>query len=240
VSNPWQLWGVTAKFHWREGWIVWRLGWARLWPRWWVILAIVGLGVAAVLLFGEADDLWLNRIRVPDNPQLKHIAGRISFWGDLTWNIPLSLLLWGAGAIFKRARWRKLGWACLLAGLMGGMVLNVFRCTLGRPRPSAGLPDGFYGPHLKSAYHGFPSGHTTVSFATTTSVMTSTPVLGVPCLLYASTVGWSRMQLNRHHPFDVATGAALGGFIGICFGSAVPGARWRLRRRRKLQTNPRR
>jgi membrane-associated phospholipid phosphatase len=217
----------------REGWIVWRLGWARLWPRWWVILVIVGLGAAAVLLYGEADDSLLNHIRVPDNPPLQHFARRVSFWGDLTWSIPLSLLLWVAGAVSRRARWRKLGWACLLAALVGGATVDIFRVSLGRPRPRAELPAGFYGPHLSSKYQGFPSGHSTVSLSTAASVATASPLVGVPCLVYAGAVGWSRMQLNEHHPLDVLTGFALGGFVGVCFGGAVPGARWRLRRRRR-------
>jgi hypothetical protein len=44
------------------------------------------------------------------------------------------------------------------------------------------------------------------------------------------------MQLNRHHPLDVLTGAVLGGFVGLCFAGALPGRCCRLRRRKK---NPR-
>jgi membrane-associated phospholipid phosphatase len=58
-------------------------------------------------------------------------------------------------------------------------------------------------------------------------------LIGVPCLIFAGGVSWSRLQLNHHHPLDVMTGAALGTLIGLCFGSAVDGAKFRLRRKRR-------
>lgn len=229
---------MTAKSYWREGAIVWRLGWARLRRRWWVILLVAALGALAVLLQHGWDDRVLHQIRVPETaPNYKTInwfAGRVSYWGDQMWSVPVALLLWAGGAVFRSRRWRRLGWACLWAFLVGSVVVNVFRVPLGRARPSAGVPDGFYGPHLQSNYHGFPSGHSTTSFATAAAVISAAPLLSVPCTLYAATVGWSRMQLNRHHPIDVLTGAALGSVVGLCFGAALPGAgRWRRRMRRR-------
>ena len=67
------------------------------------------------------------------------------------------------------------------------------------------------------------------AFATAASVLSASPVLRLPCTIYACAVGWSRLQLNRHHPLDVLTGAALGNFIGLCF--ALPGASFRFRRK---------
>jgi membrane-associated phospholipid phosphatase len=228
---------VTAKSHWREGALVWRLGWARLRPRLWIVLVIVALGATCVLLQNGLDDTLLKQIRVPETAAnfstINHVAGRISYWGDEFWSIPLAVLLWSLGAALGRKRWRRLGWACLWAFLVATVVVTVFRFGLGRARPNSELTDGFYGPHLASKYQGFPSGHSTTSFATAASVVSASPLLSVPCAVYAGTVGWSRMQLNRHHPLDVLTGAALGGFVGLCFGGALPGARLRLRRKRR-------
>ncbi|MCX6895302.1 MAG: phosphatase PAP2 family protein [Verrucomicrobia bacterium] len=245
---------MTAKSHWREGAIVWRLGWARLRPRLWIVLAIVAAGAVGVLLQNGWDDRVLNAIRVPENPaqhslyiisvgdrvlfsfekpSIASIAGRVSYWGDQMWSVPLAVLIWVAGAVCNRKRWRRLGWACLWAFLVASVAVNVFRTPLGRARPNSELADGFYGPHLASKYQGFPSGHSTTSFATAAALVSATPLLSVPCAVYAATVGWSRMQLNRHHPLDVLTGAALGGFVGLCFGGALPGSRWRLRRKQR-------
>ena len=203
--------------------------------RLWLVLVIVQIGAALVLLQNGWDDRVLNQIRVsetkPNFSQVNHIAVYVSYWGDEFWSVPLAVLLWGAGVVFKRKRVRQLGWACLWAFLVAAAVVNVFRMPLGRARPSAGVPDGFYGPRFKSDYQGFPSGHSTTSFATAASVISAPPLLSVPCAAYAATVGWSRMQLNRHHPLDVLTGAVLGLFVGLCFGNVLPGSWWRLRRR---------
>lgn len=245
---------------WHEGAVVWRLGWARLKMRWWLIVVIVQIGAALVLLQGGWDDRVLNAIRVADNPahhtdyifsvndhvlfsfeklSVNTIAGRISYWGDEFWSVPLAVLLWTAGAIFNRKRWRQFGWACLWAFLIATVAVTIFRFGVGRARPNSGLADGFYGPHLASKYQGFPSGHATTSFATALSLTAASPALSVPCAAYAATVGWSRMQLGRHHPLDVLTGAVLGGFVGICFGSALPGASFRLRRKHRPFPEPR-
>ena len=228
---------MTAKSYWREGAIVWRLGWARLKPRLWIILVIVQIGAALVLLQNGWDDRVLNQIRLPETASnfstVNAMAGRVSYWGDQMWSIPLAVLLWSGGAVFNRKRWRQLGWTCLWAFLIATVAVTIFRFGLGRARPSSGLADGFYGPHLAGNYQGFPSGHSTTSFATAASVLSASPLLSVPCAAYAAAVGWSRMQLNRHHPLDVLTGAVLGLFVGLCFGGVLPGSPWRLRRRLK-------
>lgn len=220
---------MTAKSHWREGALVWRLGWARIKKWWWLALVIVQIGAALVLMQGGLDDCVLDAVRQPDNQKLNVLAGKISYWGDEFWSVPLAILLWGAGTIFKRKRWRQLGWTCLFAFLVATVAVDGFRFTLGRARPNSGLPDGFYGPHLASKYQGFPSGHATTSFATAASVLSASPLLRLPCTLYACAVGWARLQVNRHHPLDVLTGAVLGSFVGLCF--ALPGASFRFRRK---------
>lgn len=58
----------------------------------------------------------------------------------------------------------------------------------------------------------FPSGHTSVSFATATSLSLAFPkwYVIVPSYLWAGTVAYSRMHLGVHYPSDVAAGAVLG------------------------------
>lgn len=192
---------------------------------------MVTLGSGCVLLQNGWDTKLLQAIRAPQNESLNLIAGKLGFWGDWIWNFALAILLWLTGTVCKRKRWRQLGWACLWGFLVAAVVVNLFRSPLGGARPSAGVPDGFYGPRFQHSYQGFPSGHTTASFASAGAAVSGPPLLSVPCAAYAAAVGWSRMQLNKHHPLDVLTGAALGGFVGLCFASAVPGFRWRLRRK---------
>jgi membrane-associated phospholipid phosphatase len=58
----------------------------------------------------------------------------------------------------------------------------------------------------------FPSGHTSVSFATATALTLSTKkwYVAVPAYLYACFVGYSRMRLGVHFPSDVLGGVVVG------------------------------
>jgi membrane-associated phospholipid phosphatase len=225
--------GKRLKRYAREFLFLWRLGLARLLTRWWMVLLIVAVGAALVLVSNGADDSLLHRIRQPENGNLTRAATWLSYWGDVRWAAIIAVGLFVLGATCGCPRWRHICHACIIATIVSTVVVNVFRPTLGRARPYSELPGNFYGPHLDSKYHGFPSGHATSAFAAAAAIGAASPLIGAPCLLFAGGVSWSRMQLNRHHPLDVLTGAALGTFLGLCCGSAVPGARFRLRRKKR-------
>jgi len=218
----------------REGLILWQQGLANLLTRWWQLGLIVAAGAALVLAdYGRWDDLALQQIRQPDSGQLTSIAKFFSDYGGGKLMVLLAVVFFIQGVVFGCPRWRQIAWVCMLALLASGIIVNLFRPTLGRARPHTGLPGDFHGPTLNSKYHGFPSGHTTSAFAPAAAIAAASPAVGVPCLIFAGTVGWSRIQLNRHRPLDVMTGAALGTLIGLCFGSGVEGARFRLRKKQR-------
>lgn len=214
-----------------EGLLVWRQGLSNLLTRWWQLLLIVGVGALLVVAdHSRWDDLVLQQVRQPDSGQLTGIARFLSAYGGGEWAVLLAAVLLAQGVIFGCPRWRQVAWACALAFVASAIIVNLFRPTLGRARPHTGMPGDFHGPTLDSRFHGFPSGHTTSAFAPAVAIAAASPVIGVPCLIFAGGVGWSRMQLNRHRPLDVMTGAALGTLIGLCFGSAVDGAKFKLGR----------
>lgn len=220
--------------HAHEALLLWRLGLSHLVQRWWQLLLIVGLGAALVIGDAERwDDQLLQTIRQPDNEALTGAARFLSSFGDVIWAILLAIALFAYGVLFGSPRWRQVAWVCLLSVVASTVIVNLFRPTLGRARPSTELPGDFHGPTLNSKFHGFPSGHATSAFAPAAAVAAAAPIVGVPCLIFASGVSWSRMQLNRHRPLDVMTGAALGTLIGLCFGSAVEGGRFRFRRNQR-------
>lgn len=229
VSKPIPAWRKYG----REGLHLWQQGLANLLARWWQFPLIVAVGATLVLADrGSWDDLVLQQIRQPDSAQLTSVARFFSDYGGGEWAGVVAIVLFVYGIAFGCPRWRQVAWVCVLALLASGIIVNLFRPTLGRARPNAG-PGDFHGPTLNSRFFGFPSGHTTSAFAPAAAIAAASPVVGVPCLIFAGSVGWSRMQMNRHRPLDVMTGAALGTLIGLCFGSGVEGSKFRLRKKQR-------
>lgn len=220
----------------REVGLVWCGGWSRLRSRLWMVLLAGGVGVGLVWFGNGADKALLEQVWV-DNAAVTRGAKFISDYSDLVLCVPLSLALWSVGALRDRTRWRRLGLACLMAALMAGLIVNMVKYVVGRPRPdaAAAFPQTFCGPATRAKLTSYPSGHTATSTATGVSLIAAAPVVAIPGAIYAATVGWSRMQLRKHYPVDVAVAAVIGAICGACFASTIPGSVIRLRRRKRHQ-----
>lgn len=63
--------------------------------------------------------------------------------------------------------------------------------------------------------YSFPSGHTFTSFAPATVLFLMNKKIGIPALIIAALIGFSRMYLYVHYPSDVLCGAILGILVGV-------------------------
>jgi len=100
--------------------------------------------------------------------------------------------------------------------LVAGAVASAMKLAVGRARPYQTPGDAdVYRPF--SGNSSFPSGHTTVAFATAAALTRETHARWVRWVAYpaAALVAWSRLRDNRHWASDVVAGAAVG------YGSAV-------------------
>jgi membrane-associated phospholipid phosphatase len=95
------------------------------------------------------------------------------------------------------------------------MVLNtaqtwVLKRAINRPRPAASYPD--IQTFESSAWHSFPSGHTSNAFVAATSLSLNFRkwYVVVPAYAWAGAVGYSRLHLGAHYPTDVVAGALVG------------------------------
>jgi len=229
----------------REIVVVWREGWERLRTRLWIMVVASAIGSGLVWVGDDADKALLEKVRLDDDIATQTANFVSNYTSDLALCVPLSLALWflGIGTTRNRSRWRRLGLACLMSTSVAGLGITVVKHVVGRPRPNVSEaflqehcgPDRhpFYGPSMSAKLLSFPSGHTGTSTATGVSLIAASPIMAVPGVAYAATVGWSRMQLRKHHPLDVAGGAVIGVVCGLCFASAVPGSKIRLRRRKR-------
>jgi len=91
-----------------------------------------------------------------------------------------------------------------------GIITYGMKVGIGRPRPFVSYPDLYH--YSLETTQSFPSGHTSLAFATATALSLKYPKWYViaPSYLWACSVGYSRMNLGVHYPSDVLTGAVVG------------------------------
>ena len=203
-----------------DAWTVARRGWL------WLLLALLVVGAIAWTMVPH-DRALLRLLHAGTFPHQKGVvrtAEFLSFWGDyLTYNVPFSLLLWLYGVWKRNLFWRRLGLICFLGGTLGGFTDDLFRFTLGRPRPDAHLPDGFYGipAAWTSRFESFPSGHAAAVFGSATALFLTCRWMGVLTGIYALLVIWSRMELSKHFPSDILVGSTFGLVTGWLVGKGA-------------------
>ena len=172
---------------------------------------------------------FLNSLAVSfDLPILDWIAAHLQC-GFLDFIMPCITLL-GDGGIFWIAcavillftkKYRKTGLGMGAALILGLIVCNmILKPWVGRIRPYD-LQErlGNTIPLLIERQHdfSFPSGHTIASFEAATVLMLHNKKLGIPALILACLIAFSRLYLYVHYPTDVITSVILGtafGFLG--------------------------
>lgn len=127
-------------------------------------------------------------------------AGRVI--GGTPVHLAASFAAYGLGRSLKNPCLASLGADLVQAQLMAEILSQGMKFAVNRTRP-----DG--------TARGFPSGHTTMSFATATVLQSHFGwKAGLPAYALASYVAASRVQSQRHYLSDVLFGAALGTVAG--------------------------
>jgi membrane-associated phospholipid phosphatase len=102
--------------------------------------------------------------------------------------------------------------ACVTFAAIGvnSAITLAMKYSFSRTRPYITYPDII--KKSKGGSPSFPSGHTSMAFATATSLSLEYPkwYIVVPAYSWAATVGYSRMYLGVHYPSDVFVGAIVG------------------------------
>ena len=119
-------------------------------------------------------------------------------------------------------KYRKAGFSMGLALIFGVVVCNmILKPLVGRIRPYNYNLDVLklqwqdflvHGKLLVETPHdfSFPSGHTIASFEASVALYKNDKRLGIPALILASLISFSRMYLYVHYPTDVIASVILG------------------------------
>jgi len=175
-------------------------------------------------------DIWSFLAERFDLPILDWIAGNLSC-GLMDTLMPI-ITLFGDDGIFWIAcavilllipKTRKIGLSMGVALLIGLLVCNItLKPLVGRIRPYDYQLQHF-GVEIRLLVDGlhdfsFPSGHTIASFEAAVVLLLGNRKLGIPAVILASLIAFSRLYLYVHYPTDVIASVILG--IGIAYLSA--------------------
>lgn len=173
----------------------------------------VSLGVCVMCcsqVKGQNMDIDLLRKFNAENP------GGQKYWlqtsNSVYWAAPtLTMGNLAYGLIYKDKKAMKNGFESALSIGICLAVSGGIKTMVNRPRPDQSYPDQIH-TYTTSNGKSFPSGHTTLAFATATtlSLQYKKWYITVPAYAWAASVGYSRMRLGRHYPTDVACGALVG------------------------------
>ncbi len=144
------------------------------------------------------------------NPVLDAIMLFITSLGDDGW---FWLAIGVVCLVFKKHR--KMGLQLLLSMLCTFIIGNlIIKNLVARPRPcdiDAAVSLLISRPHG----HSFPSGHSINSMVAAVALFLNNKKIGIPAVIIATLIGFSRLYLFVHFPTDVLAGFALAILIAI-------------------------
>ncbi|MBM4241092.1 MAG: phosphatase PAP2 family protein [Euryarchaeota archaeon] len=124
-------------------------------------------------------------------------AGTLIFW------IIICIILF----IFGGEKGKNVAFLCLTALIISFFISEILKLTFARPRPP-GVLEGI-NILVNMGGYSFPSGHSVTSFTGCTVIGKKYGYL-YPLLIAACIVGFSRIYIGVHYPFDVVMGAIVG------------------------------
>lgn len=166
----------------------------------------------------NVDYRLLRHINIDRN---KHLDGTFKLITNSVGPVSIGapLLVFGTGLLEKDKSLQQKGIVMGESFIVASFISISMKYAFKRPRPFITYPADIE-KLTSGGSPSFPSGHTSDAFSTATSLSIAFPKWYViaPSYIYASAVGYSRMDLGVHYPSDVLAGAIVGaGSAYLCY-----------------------
>jgi membrane-associated phospholipid phosphatase len=163
-------------------------------------------------VFANAQNVDINLLRDINLKRDQSLDPTFKFLSDS--DAPISIgapvVIYAIGMINKDADIKKKSIYIGETFIVSTFIAVAMKYAIKRNRPFVTYPE--LDKQSAGGGYSFPSGHTSVAFATATSLSFAFPKWYViaPSFVWASSVGYSRMDLGVHYPTDVLAGAIVG------------------------------
>lgn len=167
------------------------------------------LSVGSLTSKAQNWDVDLLKHFNPVHPDSKYWSATSNsvYWVPAT--VSIGHMIYGIIADDPNAR--RNGFQLLTSAIVSTAMSEIIKNAVNRQRPAETYPDKIF---VNSPVHGksFPSGHTSLAFATATTLSLEYKkwYVAVPAYLWAGSVAYSRMYEGCHYPSDILGGIAVG------------------------------
>jgi membrane-associated phospholipid phosphatase len=170
---------------------------------------IIFLALKPEIPFAQNLDVDILKAINPANPNSVYLeqTSASAYW------VPGVIILGslGYGYLRKDKQIKQNGYELLINIAVSQLISEALKISINRERPADKYPTEIF---AYSPTHGgsFPSGHTSLAFATATTLALDYKkwYIVVPAYLWAGSVAYSRMYLGVHYPSDVLGGIIIG------------------------------
>ena len=192
-------------------------------------LIIIALLLGHIFILGNINigiyNLFYEHFGSVDNIYLKKFFINITEIGDSLWFFIISILGFLITYFLSKSKIKnkfiqnsKIFFIFLFtATLLTGVLTQLIKHIIGRPRPNYSSENNFFGFEFfsfESSLHSFPSGHTSTIFVVAFALSMLTPKIKIYYIFFALIVGLSRVVVGAHFFTDVIGGIVIA-FVGI-------------------------
>ena len=192
-------------------------------------LIILALLLIHIFILRNADigiyNLFYEYIGSLNNIYLKNFFINITEIGDSLWFFVISILGFLITYFLSKSKIKnkfiqnsKIFFIFFFtATLLTGVLTQLIKHIIGRPRPNYSAENNFFGFEFfsfESSLHSFPSGHTSTIFIVALALSMLTPKIKIYYIFFALIVGFSRVIVGAHYLTDVIGGVVIA-FVGM-------------------------